>query len=243
FAARDTQFAFTVANGVLRAPPVKLENKAATLTANIAADLGATTASAKGSVAYKPGDEALVGSEPVMNFDVEGPLDAVGRTFDSQPLAQFLTQRALEKEQRRVEDMQAVLLEKQRLRREVRYYAALQDAREKAAQERRRLEEMRVKAEVEARAKAAAEAQAKADEEAARIAARAKAQEAARAEAARAEALQKVKPDAPAGAGQGSQVERAPLPPANEVAPVPAQPAVKPNVFSIDNLLKSLDGG
>ncbi|HEY4191238.1 MAG TPA: AsmA-like C-terminal region-containing protein, partial [Mesorhizobium sp.] len=82
FAARDTQFAFTVANGVLRAPPVKLENKAATLTANIAADLGSTTASAKGSVAYKPGDEVLVGSEPVMNFDIEGPLGAVGRTFD-----------------------------------------------------------------------------------------------------------------------------------------------------------------
>ncbi|TIW76215.1 MAG: hypothetical protein E5V51_29280, partial [Mesorhizobium sp.] len=83
----------------------------------------------------------------------EGPFGAVKRQFDSQPLAQFLTQRALEKEQQRVEAMQAALLEKQRLRREVRYYAALQDARDKAAEELRQQEEAaRLKAEADAKA-------------------------------------------------------------------------------------------
>lgn len=173
FAAKDTEIAFTVAGGTLRAPPIALENPAATLSADITADLNASTVLAKGAITYRPGDEALVGSEPVMNFTAEGPFGAVKREFDSEPLAQFLTQRALEKEQQRVEAMQAALLEKQRLRREVRYYAALQDARDKAAEELRKQEEAarlkaeaKAKAEAEAQAKAEAEAKAKADAEA-----------------------------------------------------------------------------
>ncbi|MGB3537248.1 MAG: AsmA family protein [Mesorhizobium sp.] len=283
FPARDTEVAFTVANGVLRAPPVSLENEAATVSATIAADLGAATVSARGSVTYKPGDEALVGSEPVLNFDVEGPLGATTRSFDSQPLAQFLTQRALEKEQRRVEAMQAELLEKQRQRREVRYYAALQDAREKAAEESKRLEDLRVKAEAEARAKAAAdyqaqlaaEAQAKAEEEArlaAEQAAKAKAEEEAKAQAeadriaaqaaeaakaakqARAEderqkaeqaaqeKADKAQAEREATKPAAPTIDRAPLPPVNDNA-APAERTPKRDVFSIENLLKSLGGG
>lgn len=167
FAAGDTDVAFTVAGGTLRAPPVSLENPAATLSADVTADLNAATVSAKGAITYRPGDEALVGSEPVVNFTAEGPFGAVKRAFDSEPLAQFLTQRALEKEQQRVEAMQAALLEKQRLRREVRYYAALKTERDKAAEELRKQEEAaRLKAEADAKAKAEADAQAKADADA-----------------------------------------------------------------------------
>ncbi|TPK70859.1 AsmA family protein [Mesorhizobium sp. B2-4-15] len=167
FAAKDADIAFTVAGGTLRAPPISLENPAATLSADITADFNASTVSAKGAITYRPGDEALVGSEPVMNFTAEGPFGAVTRQFDSEPLAQFLTQRALEKEQQRVEAMQAALLEKQRLRREVRYYAALQDARDKAAEELRQQEEAaRLKAEADAKAKAEADAQAQAEADA-----------------------------------------------------------------------------
>ncbi|RUY53414.1 AsmA family protein, partial [Mesorhizobium sp. M7A.F.Ca.CA.001.12.1.1] len=167
FAAGDADIAFTVAGGTLRAPPVSLENPAATLSADVTADLNAATVSAKGAITYRPGDEALVGSEPVVNFTAEGPFGAVKRAFDSEPLAQFLTQRALEKEQQRVEAMQAALLEKQRLRREVRYYAALKTERDKAAEELRKQEEAaRLKAEADAKAKAEADAQAKADADA-----------------------------------------------------------------------------
>jgi hypothetical protein len=290
FSAQDTELAFTVANGVVRAPPIALTDKTATLSADLAADLGAATVAARGSVAYKPGDEALVGSEPVVNFSLEGPLGATKRAFDSQPLGQFLTQRALEKEQRRVEAMQAELLEKQRLRREVRYYSDLQAARV----ERKRLDDLRVKAETEARARAVADykakqqaeaaARAKAEEEArlaAEQAAKAEAekeaarmrQEAAAAEQAKADAerrkaeqtakaaqekaakaaQEKARAEAERRAsGQVPEIERAPLPPAT-ANPAPAQPAPtqaapvrpapKPDVFSIDNLLKSLGGG
>ena len=106
----------------MRAPPLTLEAPAAALTTEVRADLNSGSVAADGSIVYRPGDERLMGSEPVVRFTVEGPIGgAMTRLFDTEPLAQFLTQRALEKEQARVEAMQAVLLEKQRLRREVRY--------------------------------------------------------------------------------------------------------------------------
>jgi hypothetical protein len=188
FAAEDNDIAFTIAGGILRAPPIALENPAASLSADVAANLGAATISLNGAITYRPGDDALVGSEPVMNFTAEGPFGAVRRQFDSEPLAQFLIQRALEIEQQRVEAMQAALLEKQRLRREARYYAALQEARDKAAEELRQREEA-------ARAKAEADAKAAAEQQAADEAARAQAeQEKARLEAERKAAGQAVEP-------------------------------------------------
>jgi len=276
FAAGDTDVAFTVANGTLRAPPISLDNPGATLSADVAADLNTSTVTAKGTLTYRPGDEALVGSEPAVNFSLAGPLGATAPQFDSGPLAQFLTQRALEKEQQRVEAMQAALLEKQRLRREVRYYAALQTERDNAAEElRRQEEEARQKAEAEAKAKAEAEAQAQADAEA-----KAKADEEARAKAeaeakAQAEADAKAKADAEAKAeaeqraadeaakaraeADRKRAEQAKLEAERKAAeqtrkvdgslpgvndgstPAPAKP--KANPFTIDNLLKSLDGG
>ena len=107
----------------------------------------------------RPGDEALVGSEPSVGFTVEGPLGAHVGPYDTEPLAQFLTQRALEREQARVEALQAALIEKQRLRREVRYYASLQFERDKAAEAQR---------EGRGRGAAAAEEKRKAEEEAQR---------------------------------------------------------------------------
>lgn len=263
FAAKDTEIAFTIASGVLRAPPLNLENAAATLSADLSLDLGAGKISGKGSVTYKPGDEALVGSEPAMDFTLEGPSGETQRVFDSGRLAQFLTQRALEQEQRRVEAMQSELLEKQRLRREVRYYASLQDAREKAAEESKRLEEMRVKAEAEARAKAAADHQAKLEaeeQEKAEAEARAAAEEQARLAAEQEAAKVKAEQDqqratqaAKAAAQQEAarkaaeaeaQIERGPLPPTIDNKPIdPPAPATKPEPFSIDSLLKSLSGG
>ncbi|MGP2493173.1 AsmA family protein [Mesorhizobium sp. PUT5] len=253
FAAGDTDVAFTVAGGTLRASQIRLENPAASLSADISANFATLSVSGQGTVAYKPGDEALVGSEPTLNFSLQGPLGAPTRSFDAAPLAQFLTQRALEKEQQRVEDMQAALLEKQRLRREVRYYEALQAARDKADAERRRLEEERARAaaaEAEAaeRAKAEAEAaqKAQAEEDARRAAEQQAAQEKARQEAERKAAEQARK----------KAIERVPLPPASE-APVPADRALPPPAepvfppppapqkpalepFSIEELLKSL---
>lgn len=271
FPAASGEIAFTVAGGVLRAPPLTLDSPAATLTAELKADFADGTVAASGEIAYAPGDEALVGSEPVVRYTAQGPLGAIEKRLDTQPLAQFLTQRALEIEQARVEAMQAALLEKQRLRREVRYYAALQDERERVAEEKRRAAQ-RIRDEALARA----EAERQAAEDALRAEEAKAADEARKAEAARAaEALrqserdkarqdkaeqekarqQKTKPDA-------QTIERAPLPdvrdapaPTDRPTPTPSDRGAAPSgdgaqaprrktfdPLSIESFLKSLSG-
>ncbi|MBN9068652.1 MAG: AsmA protein [Rhizobiales bacterium] len=179
FAAGEGTLAFTLAEGVLRAPPIRLEDKGATVTVTPSFDFNKVSAAAGGSIAYNPGDEALVGSEPDVNFSGSGPFDDLKFVLDTAPLGQFLTQRALEREEARVEAMQAALLEKQRLRREMAYYedrdatrkqlaeaaqerAAMQTAAREAAKAEaaRQAEEARRKADAEAKQKAIEEAKA-----------------------------------------------------------------------------------
>lgn len=257
FSADGAEIAFTVAGGVLRAPPVSLENQDAAVTADVRADLNTREVAVEGAIAYRPGDEALAGSEPSLRFHLQGRPSEAERVFDSEPLAQFLTQRALEREQARVEAMQAELLEKQRLRREVRYYAALQAGRERAAERARvaeeaRLralteaakaeEEARLKAEAEERARLEAEARARAEEEAHRAA------EEAVNEAARRKAEQEAKRAADeqarreAATPPPAEIERRPLPepradgPAATIPPEPNRP--EPNAF--ESFIRSL---
>ncbi len=157
-AGGDAGAAFTIAGGVARAPSATLGDDRAKLTAEIQLDLVTATIETTGTLTYAAGDEALTGSEPALRYALAGPLGETRLSFDSAPLAQFLTQRALEREQRRVEAMQAVLLEKQRLRREVRYYASLEAERIRIAdEERKAAEEAREKAAQEARLQAEAE--------------------------------------------------------------------------------------
>ena len=125
------------------------------VSADLKTEFATGVVAATGTLTYAAGDEALAGSEPAVRFTVEGPLGAMSGKFDTEPLAQFLTQRALEREQARVEALQSALLEKQRLRREVRYYASLQFERDNAAEIARKAEE-----------EAAAAARRKAEEEA-----------------------------------------------------------------------------
>ena len=168
-------------------------------------------------------------------------------------------QRALEIEQARVEAMQAALLEKQRLRREVRYYAALGSERERAALERRRIEEARLQSRAGASrgggAGAAGGGQGGGGERQARRGCaraeegrQAQAEDAARSEAEQARqraeeeaagAQRRRKPAAP-------RIERSDLPgvdtdplasDADDDAPQPR----RRNPFSLDNLLESLE--
>lgn len=197
-AAPPADIAFTVAAGVLRAPPVTFDTGKAKVSSDLKVDFASGQVTALGSVTYAAGDDALVGSEPMIGFAVEGPLAALSVRYDTEALAQFLTQRALEREQARVEALQSSLIEKQRLRRETRYYASLQFERDKAAEALRKAEEeARQAAEAAARRAAEEAAQAEAErrvEEAAKAAeqerlkqeedARRKAEEAAKAEAA-----------------------------------------------------------
>lgn len=172
--AGDLDLAFTVANGALRAPPFHVETQDASVAGEVRADLVAGTVGADVTLTYAAGQDELVGSEPAIRFLVDGPHDGPSVTVDTEMLAQFLTQRSLEREQARVEAMQAQLLEQQRHRREVRYYAALAEeqrlaalARISAEQEARRLAEMARRSAEEAGERA--EAARLAEEERARV--------------------------------------------------------------------------
>lgn len=151
--AQGLDLAFTIANGTARTPPFRIEVPGAVLAGELRMDLVAMHASADATLTFDAGDEALVGSEPAVRFAASGPLDGMSVETDTAPLAQFLSQRALELEQARVEAMQAQLLERQRLRREVRYYASLQQERARRLQEERDAEAAR-RAEEEARRRA-----------------------------------------------------------------------------------------
>lgn len=267
FAADRAEAAFTMAGGIVRTPPLTLKNAAASVTAELRADLNSGVVAATGNITYAPGRESLVGSEPMLRFKLEGEPGATVRQFDSEPMVQFLTQRALEKEQARVEAMQAVLLEKQRLRREARYFAAQQAERERAAEEARRAEQARIWAEEEAKVE---QARLKAEEEAraAEAAALAEADAQAAAEKAQNETVEKTlaaeakaKLDAEEKARQeaeaekpapASETERAPLPEErplqvpSEAVPLPKSPASqvpakkKLEPMSLNDFFKSL---
>ncbi|WP_407065142.1 AsmA-like C-terminal region-containing protein [Ensifer sp. LC499] len=188
---------FSIAGGVLRAQNVTAGDGNAALTGDAAFDLAAGRIDGGIDLTFRPGEEALAGAEPRVRIGYAGLLEAPGVSLDVADLANFLSLRAFERERRRVEILQANVLEKQRLRRELALYKAKAEAREldrrrAIAEERRRAagaaEAARVKAEAEAQRKAEAER---------------KAEEERRAEAER-RAMEAVEP--PRGAGQGPSI-------------------------------------
>lgn len=219
FGAEPIEAAFTVAGGQVRMPPVVLQGSGARLTSDIRIDLAAPLVRLDGEFALDAGPDALVGSEPTVRFGLAGLPGTYERTLDTGPMAQFLIQRALEKEQARVEAMQAVLLEQQRLRRETRYYLARAEARAAAAEITRQAEEAarlereasdRARAEAEAkRATEAAEEKARAAAEAERVATEQAAEREAAAKAAADEAAAEARAAEDAARRAARQAERA----------------------------------
>lgn len=160
---------FSVAGGVLRAQNVAAGDGNAAFTGEAALDLAAGRIDAGIDATFRPGEEALAGAEPRVRIGYAGLLEAPGVSLDVADLANFLSLRAFERERRRVEILQASVLEKQRLRRELALYKARAEARElerrrAIAEERRRAagaaEAARLKAEAEARAEAERRAEA-----------------------------------------------------------------------------------
>jgi hypothetical protein len=140
---------FALAGGSLRFQSVAAEDAGAALTGDADIGLADGSMTARLSVAYKAGEDALAGAEPEVTLSYRGLVDAPGFSLDVQPLANYLSLRRFETERRRVETLQANVLEKQRLRREAALYRARAEARAAAAEaarlqaaeeERRRVE-------------------------------------------------------------------------------------------------------
>ena len=154
---------FSIAGGTVRAQNVTAGDGNAAFGGEASFDLPAARMSGAIDLTFRPGEEALAGAEPRVRFSYAGLLAAPGVTVDVTDLSNFLSLRAFERERRRVETLQANVLEKQRLRREAALYRARAAARElerlrAIVEDRRRqaaaVEAARMKAEAEARAAA-----------------------------------------------------------------------------------------
>lgn len=175
---------FTITEGRLRAQNVTAGNDLAKLSAEATIDVAEQRLDSSVSIDFAAGDETLAGGQPSLRIGYAGLLAAPGRSVDATDITNFLSLRAFERERRRVEKLQANVLEKQRLRREVALYKFRDGEREaeraRAAEQEqvRRAEEVRLRAlavENAERLKAEAAAQAAAAEKAAAEAAAAKA--------------------------------------------------------------------
>ncbi|WEZ85153.1 AsmA-like C-terminal region-containing protein [Rhizobium sp. 32-5/1] len=182
---------FSIAGGTVRAQNVSAGDGTAALSADAEVTFPENRIKATLKLNYRPGEEALAGAEAQVSLDYAGLLRSPGVTLDVTDLSNFLSLRAFERERRRVETLQANVLEKQRLRREVALYKANAASREA---ERLRLEEearrRKAAAEEAARLKKEAEARALVEKEVAEEAARAAAEQAAADKAAAAKAAE-----------------------------------------------------
>lgn len=229
-----TEAALSIAAGVARAENVALASEEAGLGVDARLDLMTFDVEALGEMRFAAGNEEVVGADPLLRFAITGPVAGLAVTTDAGPMAQFLVQRALEIEHDRVEALQAAIVEKQRLRRETRYFAWLDSERERAkAEEEARLkaeEEARLAAEAEAKKAAEAEAQKAAEAEAARkkaeedAAAKAKAEEEAARKKAEDEAAAAKKAAEEAAAKQAAEEAAANVAPKPETRPEPVIP-------------------
>ncbi len=100
------------------------------------------------AMTFDPGEDTVAGGDPTVSLTYGGRLSAPSERIDVGAISNFLSLRHFEQERRRVETLQASVLEKQRLRREVAYYNALAVDRQAA----------RLKAEADEKARQAAAA-------------------------------------------------------------------------------------
>lgn len=157
---------FAVTAGVARFAATTLRGAGETLSGDGALDLRQMSVSGDLRLDIAAGDDAVEGATPSILYRLSGPLAAPQLTADVQPLASFLSVRAYEREQARVEAMQEALQERLRLRREARYYRWREVERLASAQAdaaAAAVEQLRLRRGLEqaAAARAAAEAEAR----------------------------------------------------------------------------------
>ena len=161
----DVTIPVTITSGEARAQNITASVGSTRLAGEGRFDLFDEAISGNVALTYNAGEEALAGGDPTIRLDYSGNLSKPSEQIDVSAMTNFLSQRAFEQERRRVETLQASVLEKQRLRREVALYnaqaAERQVARERAAAEERARQQA---AEVE-RQRQAAEASARAAEQ------------------------------------------------------------------------------
>ena len=140
----------TLVGGRLSARNVVVDSERAEIFGSAEVDLGSYDLDADFSLKVDPGEEAVTGAEPQVGLLFQGPVDVPARKVDIAPFTAYLTLRAFEQEVERVEKLQAEILERDRLVRELKAQREAADRRVRlAAEAAERAEEERLRLELE----------------------------------------------------------------------------------------------
>ncbi|WP_422383709.1 AsmA-like C-terminal region-containing protein [Roseibium album] len=139
----------TLVGGRLSARNVVVDSARAEIFGSGEVDLRTYDLDADFSLKVDPGVDAVTGAEPQVGLLFEGPIEQPERLVDIAPFTAYLTLRAFEQEVERVEKLQAEILERDRLVRELKRQRQSRDRRVREAEaaalaaeeERLRLEE------------------------------------------------------------------------------------------------------
>ncbi len=144
----------TLVGGRLSARNVVVDSARAEIFGSGEVDLRSYDLDADFSLKIDPGEDAVTGAEPQVGLLFEGPADAPRRRVDIAPFTAYLTLRAFEQEVERVEKLQAEILERDRLVRELKRQRQARNRRvreaEAAALAAEELERLRIEEEARA---------------------------------------------------------------------------------------------
>jgi hypothetical protein len=242
---------FTLTGGVMRFSNTGFSDEGAELAGDARVDLVGLRLQSDWRLTFEPGVEAIAGGDPSVVFTLGGLLVDPAVSIDAGQLTNYLSMRAFERERRKVELLQAGVVEKQRLRREIALLNERAAQREAAEAARLAAEEAaRIAAEQEAQ-RAAEEAARQAEEQAQRereqqAAAQRAAEEAARlaaeeekrqAEEAAQRAAEEAARQEGLADGPGA-IERRPLP--SPLESPPSSPADPPSAIADDPQARDL---
>ncbi len=144
---------YTASQGKIVIRNIASNSQGSKLAGNLEVDLVAGEFNANAVMRFDPGKEAISGADPELGFAWSGTIFEPKLSIDTGTLEGFLSLRAFERSQRRVEIMEASVLEKQRLRRDVQLAHAKVLYRERKEEEARLIleEQLRIIREEEER--------------------------------------------------------------------------------------------
>ncbi|MGI9351835.1 MAG: AsmA-like C-terminal region-containing protein [Rhizobiaceae bacterium] len=136
---------FSITRGRASIRNISHVTKNSDLNGSIEIDMSASQLAAKIGLAFKPGRRDLIsGADPIVRVSWNGPFNAPARVIDAGQLEGYLSLRAFENSQRRVETLEAQVIEKQRIQREIAFNFAREKYNFRKEEEARHLrEEMR----------------------------------------------------------------------------------------------------
>nr|WP_290771728.1 AsmA family protein [Hoeflea sp.] len=113
------QLPFTLTGGVMRFTNAAFTDQDAELSGDARVDLVGLRFEADWRLSFEPGVEAVAGGDPSVVFSLGGLLVDPAVSINAAQMTNYLSMRAFERERRKVELLQAGVVEKQRLRREI----------------------------------------------------------------------------------------------------------------------------